>query len=168
MGVTPESTAELMRRYTNNNFMSIERFETMAADWQFGGRPVVRDIGRRHARTFAFMPRAESTEDELHAFAQRTEEALTSANYVVHHVDDEAHEDFVADGGKTFCLSSTLGDQVCQLRLNIFNAEGKLILMSMRVWGSAVEELFMLRVLMDTLVSMWGARVEIPKALVDK
>merc|ERR1712032_1103344 len=157
MGVTPESTAELMRRYTNNNFMSIEQFETMAADWQFGGRPVVRDIGRRHARTFAFMPRAE-----------RTEEALTSANYVVHHVDDEAHEDFVADGGKTFCLSSTLGDQVCQLRLNIFNAEGKLILMSMRVWGSAVEELFMLRVLMDTLVSMWGARVEIPKALVDK
>merc|ERR1712232_561770 len=60
--ITPEGVAELMRRYVGGGAddMTIDEFEKMAKDWEFGGRPIVYEAGVMMLRRFAFKPRNES------------------------------------------------------------------------------------------------------------
>eukprot|EP00930_Biecheleria_cincta_P069954 TRINITY_DN57627_c0_g1_i1.p1 TRINITY_DN57627_c0_g1~~TRINITY_DN57627_c0_g1_i1.p1 ORF type:complete len:702 (+),score=127.80 TRINITY_DN57627_c0_g1_i1:52-2157(+) len=164
--VTPESTADLMRRYMDKDAreMSVAQFTEMAMAWQFGGRPIVHDIGRMNSRHFAFLPRSKDApeKEQLEALAKDTESHFSSMRYEISKLESEADFGEVQEA-KSFTV--TMGNQICQLRVSVFCAEGKLVIESRRLWGSSVEELLMLQGMNDDLVSTWGARVEPPSTL---
>lgn len=164
--VTAESTAELMRRYMGKDAreMSAAQFTEMAMAWQFGGRPIVHDIGRMNSRHFAFLPRSKdaSEKEELEALAKDTESYFSSMRYSISKLEAEADLGGEEEA-KSFTV--TMGQQICQLRVNVFSAEGKLVIESRRLWGSSVEELLMLQGMNDDLVPTWGARVQPPSKL---
>eukprot|EP00931_Biecheleriopsis_adriatica_P024489 TRINITY_DN15245_c0_g1_i1.p1 TRINITY_DN15245_c0_g1~~TRINITY_DN15245_c0_g1_i1.p1 ORF type:complete len:454 (-),score=108.21 TRINITY_DN15245_c0_g1_i1:149-1510(-) len=165
--VTAESAAELMRRYIGDKArdMTLDQFKKMVQDWRFGGRPIVHDVGRMNSRHFAWMPPAGSDRG-LENFAKEAEGAFQRAKHVTSKVEAEAGESDEEDEPEdVISFTVSMASNLCQLRVNVFMMDGKLILESRRLWGSSIEELLMLQEMNNDLVGVWGARVEPPDSL---
>merc|ERR1712137_1012902 len=151
----------------------------MAKDWEFGGRPIVHDVGKRSGRRFAFQITCQG-DDVLERFASDTEKAVSSSmdslksskhgsrlgearidSVKIHrhcaeeHVETEWQTQVAVDN-KILSFTATVGvgtvSAACQLRFNVFQFEGLLIVESQRRWGSAIEEMLMLKYMNDGLV----------------
>ena len=144
--ITPEGVAELMRRYMarESQEMSVEQFKVMAKAWEFGGRPIVHDVGRMNSRHFAFAPReSHSEEEEIAAFTSNISGAFFAAGYKVEKVSNVVDaKNF--ENSAAFTVTMGMGTELCQLRISTFTMEHKLVVQSRRLWGSSVEEMLML------------------------
>ena len=144
--ITPEGVAELMRRYMarESQEMSLDQFKVMAKAWEFGGRPIVHDVGRMNSRHFAFAPRENLSEDEeIESFTSNISSAFTNASYKVEKVSNVIDaKNF--ENSAAFTVTMGMGTELCQLRISTFTMENKLVVQSRRLWGSSVEELLML------------------------
>mmetsp|Transcript_33761 Transcript_33761/g.78027 ORF Transcript_33761/g.78027 Transcript_33761/m.78027 type:complete len:658 (+) Transcript_33761:46-2019(+) len=164
--ITAEGVAELMLRYmSRDQEMSLDQFKIMAKAWEFGGRPIVHDVGRLNSRHFAFSPRENLAEaDEIATFQSQVSGAFTSAGYRVETISDVIDaKNF--ENSTSFTVTMGIGTELCQLRVSTFTMSHKLVVQSRRLWGSSVEELLMLQQMNDELVKVWGARVPPPPAL---
>ena len=144
--ITPEGVAELMRRYMARDAreMSMDQFKGMAKAWEFGGRPIVHDVGRMNSRHFVFAPRESlSEEEEIATFTSNISNAFTTAGYKVEKVSNVIDaKNF--ENAAAFTVTMGMGTELCQLRISTFTMDHKLVVQSRRLWGSSVEELLML------------------------
>lgn len=165
--ITPEGVAELMRRYMSREAhdMSLDQFKVMAKAWEFGGRPIVHDVGRMNSRHFAFSPRDGGAEkEEIAAFTSSISDAFSAAGYRVEKVSNVIDaKNF--ENSAAFTVTMGRGTELCQLRISTFTMDHKLVVQSRRLWGSSVEELLMLQQMNNDLVKTWGARVQPPADL---
>ena len=158
--ITPEGVAELMRRYMSREAhdMSLDQFKVMAKAWEFGGRPIVHDVGRMNSRHFAFSPRDGGAEkEEIAAFTSSISDAFSAAGYRVEKVSNVIDaKNF--ENSAAFTVTMGRGTELCQLRISTFTMDHKLVVQSRRLWGSSVEELLMLLVLNCESVSWFWFR----------
>jgi hypothetical protein len=180
--ITPEGVAELMRRYVNPTAddMTLDEFEKMSHDWEFGGRPIVYEAGVMMLRRFAFKPLNEITDaskslEELDRFVADVRNALAVSYDVREDHLEEIDPTASPKEARTMTPSihsfivgmpsnSSCGDW-CQLHINALACAGRLIIETRRTWGSAVEEMSMLQMMNDALIETYGARVEVPAEL---
>ena len=164
--ITAESVADLMNRYMTPECqqMTLEQYRGMAKAWEFGGRPIVHDVGKMNSRHFAWTPRqnGSSLQEEIAQFTESVSNAFKSAGYAVEMVDNAVdaknYENYSA-------FTVNMGSQLCRLRVSTFTVEDKLLVQSRRLWGSSVEELLMLQQMNNDLVEIWGPRSPPPKSL---
>ncbi|CAJ1383920.1 unnamed protein product, partial [Effrenium voratum] len=162
--ITDESVADLMNRYMTKECkeMSLDQYKAMAYAWEFGGRPIVHDVGKMNSRHFAFAPRAPDLKEEIAAFTSQVTDAFKSAGYKVDCVSNAVDS---LNFANSTAFTVNMGNQLCQLRVTTFTLEDKLVVQSRRLWGSSVEELLMLQQMNNDLVKVFGARVHLPSAL---
>ena len=165
--ITAESVADLMNRYMSKESeeMSLEQYRVMAKAWEFGGRPIVHDVGKMNSRHFAWAPRdnGSSLEEEVAAFTAQVSKAFQSAGYAVESVSNSVDAKNY-DHSSAFTVN--MGSQLCRLRISTFTLDEKLVVQSRRLWGSSVEEMLMLQQMNNDLVQVWGARAPPPHSLV--
>lgn len=164
--ITAESVADLMNRYMTQECqqMTLEQYRVMAKAWEFGGRPIVHDVGKLNSRHFAWTPRQSSTslQDEIKQFTEAVSKAFKSAGYGVEAVDSSVD---AKNYENSTAFTVSMGSHLCRLRVNTFTLEDKLLVQSRRLWGSSVEELLMLQQMNNDLVEIWGARAPPPNSL---
>lgn len=164
--ITAESVADLMNRYMTKECqqMTLEQYRVMAKAWEFGGRPIVHDVGKMNSRHFAWTPRQSSTslQDEIKQFTEAVSKAFKSAGYGVEAVDSSVD---AKNYENSTAFTVSMGSHLCRLRVSTFTLEDKLLVQSRRLWGSSVEELLMLQQMNNDLVEIWGARAPPPNSL---
>merc|ERR1719172_485267 len=109
----------------------------MVQAWEFGGRPVVLETGKRAARHFGFRPRSASVGNELDELVQCAENALRSEGCQVKHVGGDARvaSALPSDEVPLVSLTAALAQDLCQLRLDFFGLDELLVVESRRLWG---------------------------------
>ncbi|CAK8991402.1 CBL-interacting protein kinase 11 (OsCIPK11) [Durusdinium trenchii] len=164
--ITAESVADLMNRYMSKDCqeMTLEQYRVMAKAWEFGGRPIVHDVGKMNSRHFAWSRRQNGStlEQEIAEFTSQVSKAFTSAGYAVESVSNAVD---AKNYENSSAFTVNMGSQLCRLRVSTFTLEEKLIVQSRRLWGSSVEELLMLQQMNNDLVEIWGSRVSPPSSL---
>merc|ERR1712039_257829 len=162
-------TADLMRRYLKDSetTMTLQQFEAMAKEWEFGGRPIVWGVGEFMVRRFAFSSKkpisqagAESVDQkEIDEFVRLTTEGLRKEGHEVKTVET----DVLASLGVSMHTGSP-PREVCVLRLDFYSVDTKIVIEAHRTWGSAIDELLIERQMNDHLVEVWGPRTTLPEA----
>lgn len=142
--------------------MSVEQYRLMAKAWEFGGRPIVHDVGKMNSRHFAWAPQKSSVEDEIAAFTEHVSNAFKAAGYAVESVSNAVD---AKNYEHSTAFTVNMGSQLCRLQVSTFTLEDKLVIQSRRLWGSSVEELLMLQEMNNNLVEKWGSRVPPPSSL---
>lgn len=157
---TDDSTADLMRRYMKDteSTMNAEQFERMSKEWEFGGRPIVWGVGEFMVRRFAFSGKALPIQQaEIDEFVRVTSEGLEKEGHAV-----KSEESEMAASRTVTMLTGTPEKEVCVLRLDFSEQEGKIVIEAHRTWGSAIDELLIERQMNDHLVESWGPRADCP------
>merc|ERR1711924_472131 len=125
---------------------------------------IVYACGRHGARTFAWGPRPEhsANDEEVEALTCCIKASMKAADYSVEEASAEAVAKAKEEDGRNHIIFTVTGKDSCQIRLDAYIAEEKICVESKIRWGSAIEELLMLKHLNEEVAASWGLREEKP------